>query len=197
MKKITMLTFALISASIMNSQMMIQLEGNLQGIGAFSSRSSNQGTSESKSSSGAVQVAYGLGFSKSINENLVGTINLSKLGGRNWGGSDPLTYDYAGQSWISIEPGVNYFFDEAYRGVYVGGKLGYKQGLDDASFSTASLRARVGKLFSISDVLKFGVEGGLGYELGFGKTVVNIDYSGPSGLCWGFGLNVGYVFGEN
>ncbi len=198
MKKITILALVVFTTSIMNSQMMLQLDGRLQGLGFISSESNSRtGGSTTKSGDGALQVAYGLGFSKAITENLVGTININKLGGRNWGGSDSLSYDATGQSWIGIEPGVNYYFNEVFDNMYVGGKLVYKQGLEDFSFSNASIMGRAGRIFSISDALKFGLEFGIGYELGFGKTVQNFKFDGPSGLNWALGAYVGYVFGSN
>lgn len=198
MKKIILGLVTAFIATNSFAQMMIQLDGKFQGIGAISSSSNSRtGTTTEKSSAGAIQAGFGLGFSKSLTENIVGTLNVTKLSGSNWGGSDSLTYDLSGQSWIGIEPGANYFFNELFDGVYAGGKLGFKMGMDDGSFSTASIMARGGKIFSISDAIKFGLEAGLGYELGFGKKIGNYSYSGPSGINWGLGLYFGYVFGSN
>ena len=66
MKKITLLAIVITVAFSLNAQMMLQLDGKFQGIGAFASESNSRTgtTTTSKSGSGAVQIGYGLGFSK-------------------------------------------------------------------------------------------------------------------------------------
>jgi hypothetical protein len=197
MKKLLIIMF-INCTYFLNGQILVQADGILQGIGAISSENNSRtGGSESKSSSGAIQLRYGLTVAKPFTENIVGTLSIGSLSGRNWGGSDTLTYDVPSQSWLSIEPGFNYFFDEFFSGYYTGGKIAYKHGMGDASFSTIGLMARGGKMFEISERLRFGLELGIGYELGLSKEIEKISYSGPSGISWSLGVNLGFLFGDN
>lgn len=158
MKKITLLLAVIAISSAAFSQNVISLRG---------------GVTKNFSTGAPTFFGPGASFQRGINENIALGLNFDYHVAEN------------SQSWMNIEPRVDYYFDKVFQGFHAGSNIGYTTySISSIGVSQLHIGASLGYTHPLSENLQIDIASGLGYTL----------FSGEGSLGIRPALSIGYKF---